>query len=237
MNEHVLRGQTLLVVAVHPDDDVLGCAGLIKKVKQLGGKAYVLYVTVGPSFQYDHTHQFTTLEDRLQETEEVTRYLGVDDYEVALTGEQYHLRLNALPRQVLVDLLEKNSRVSLNRVQPSIVALPAPNHYHQDHQAVSAAGFAACRPVARDLKPFQDVVLFYEQPCYAWSLQRLEPNFYVDISDYVDAKLEALSLYRTQVRTGFAVRTADNLRRLAELRGREVGLKAAEAFMCHRLVA
>jgi LmbE family N-acetylglucosaminyl deacetylase len=236
MIEGWLDRQTLLVVAVHPDDDVLGSAGLITRVKQGGGSVYVLYVTVGPSFQYDHTHHHTSLDERLREVEEVARFLKVDDYEVALTGEQYHLRLNAVPQQTLVDLIEKVSRVSLNRVRPSIVALPAPNHYHQDHQAVAAAGFAACRPVARDLKPFQDVVLFYEQPCYAWSVDRLQPNVYVDISDCIDTKIHALELYRTQVRDGYAIRTSDNLRRLAELRGREVGVAAAEAFIGHRLV-
>lgn len=231
-----LKGQRLLVIAVHPDDEVLGCGGLIRKVKDLGGEVYVAYVTVGPSPQYDRRYPETMVEQRLAETREVAAFLQVDDYEVLLVGEEYHLKLNTVPQRRLVDLIEKESRVSLNRVKPTMVAIPAPRHYHQDHRAVFEAAFAACRPIPWDLKPFQRVVLFYEQPDYGWSVARFEPNFYVDITKQLEAKLKALALHRSQLRAGLYIRSPDNVRRLAELRGREVGVEAAEAYICHRFV-
>jgi len=234
--EAVLRNQRLLVVAVHPDDEVLGCGGLIKKVKDHGGEVYVLYVTVGPSPQYDHVHKFTDVATRQRETDAVAEYLGIDGYELALVGEEYHLNLNAVPQRTLVDLIEKTSTVSMAAVRPTMIAIPAPNHYHQDHRAVFDASFAACRPMPHDLKPFQSIVLMYEQPCYSWSSARLEPNFYVDITQQLESKIHALELHESQIRTGLHVRTADNLRRVAEVRGREVGVEAAEAFICHRFV-
>ncbi|HEX2035706.1 MAG TPA: PIG-L deacetylase family protein [Chloroflexota bacterium] len=232
----LLGRQRLLVVAVHPDDEVLGCGGLIKKVKDCGGEVYILYVTVGPSPQYDHRYTFTEVPTREAEIRAVVDYLGVDGHELALVGEEYHLNLNAVPQRRLVDLIEKDSAVSLAAVRPTMVALPAPHHYHQDHRAVFDAGFAACRPVPHDLKPFQPIVLLYEQPCYAWSIDRLQPNFYVDISEQVEHKVAALELHASQIRRGLHIRTAENLRRFAQVRGREVGVEAAEAFICHRFL-
>jgi LmbE family N-acetylglucosaminyl deacetylase len=232
-----LRDQRLLVISVHPDDEVLGCGGLMKKVKDLGGEVYVLYVVAGPGpRQYDEEHPQTKMEQRLEEIAAVAQYLGVDDYVVALEGEEYQLRLNALPQERLVNIIESDTRVSLNNIQPSIVAIPAPNHYHQDHQPVFEAAFAACRPIPPHLKPFQNVVLCYEQPSYGWSVNRLQPNFYVDITQQLDAKIEALKLHRSQLRRGLHVRAPENVRRIAEVRGREVAVPAAEAFITYRVL-
>jgi LmbE family N-acetylglucosaminyl deacetylase len=234
--ERLLAEQRVLVVSVHPDDEVLGCGGLIKKVKDCGGEVYILYVTVGPSPQYDHTYTYTEVETRRTEIQAVVDYLGVDGYDLALVGEEYHLNLNVVPQRQLVDLIEKTSPVSIERVRPTMVVLPAPNHYHQDHRATFEAGFAACRPMPHDLKPFVPIVLLHEQPCYAWSIDRLQPNFYVDITTQIDAKVRAMELHTSQLRTGLHFRTGDHLRRVAEVRGREVGVAAAEAFICHRFV-
>jgi N-acetylglucosamine malate deacetylase 1 len=235
-DSHLLGQQRLLVISVHPDDEALGCAGLMKKVKDHGGEVYCLYVTVGPSPQYDHVYTYTEVATRQVEISRTMEYLEVDKYELALIGEEYHLNLNAVPQRRLVDLIEKDSAVSFAKVRPTMVAIPAPHHYHQDHRAVFHASFAACRPTPHDLKPFQSIVLMYEQACYAWSIDRLQPNFYVDITEQVDAKVRALELHESQIRTGLHLRTAENVRRLAEVRGREVGVPAAEAYICHRLL-
>lgn len=237
MIRDTLRGERLLVISVHPDDEVLGCGGLMKKVKDLDGEVYVLYVVAGPAGrQYDEEHAETRLEQRLEEIDAVARFLDVDDYVIGLQGAEYHLRLNALPLERLVNMIEADTRVSLNRIKPTIVAIPAPDHYHQDHQPVFEAAFAACRPIPPHLKPFQNVVLCYEQPSYGWSVQRRQPNFYVDITEQIDAKIEAIKLHRSQLRRGLHVRAPQNVRRIAEVRGREVAVPAAEAFIAHRVL-
>lgn len=234
--QQFLGSQRLLVVSVHPDDEVLGCGGLMKKVKDCGGEVYVLYVTVGPSPQYDHVFTYTEVATRRTEIEAVAAYLGFDGYDLALVGEEYHLNLNTVPQRQLVDLIEKDSPVAIARTRPTMVVLPAPHHYHQDHRAVFDAGFAACRPMPHDLKPFVPLVLFHEQPCYAWSPDRLSPNFYVDITDQLEAKVHSMELHASQLRTGLHFRTGDHLRRVAQVRGREVGVEAAEAYILHRFL-
>ncbi len=62
------------------------------------------------------------------------------------------------------------------------------------------------------------------------------PNFYVDITDYLDIKINALSLYQSQIREDPHALSLENVRRLAELRGREIYVKSAEVFVCRRFV-
>src|SRR3989338_3161172 len=99
-----LKDQRLLVIAPHPDDEVLGCAGLIAQVKKNNGRVFVLIVTVGDIKQYGGESKANA---RLEEVKQVMDFLKVDGYEVALIGEKYHLKLDTLPQKQLIDLIEK----------------------------------------------------------------------------------------------------------------------------------
>jgi LmbE family N-acetylglucosaminyl deacetylase len=78
--------------------------------------------------------------------------------------------------------------------------------------------------------------LSYEQPETTWSRVAFNPNFFIDISSEIGTKIDALKLYSSQIRKQPHPRSAENIMRIAESRGQQVGVKAAEAFECHRLV-
>jgi N-acetylglucosamine malate deacetylase 1 len=141
------------------------------------------------------------------------------------------LKLDNIPRKDLVDLIEKSSAMAISRINPSIVALPFMSS-NQDHEATFKAGFAACRVRPGKLSP--SMVLSYEQPDISWSPLHFRPNFYVDISGILGLKLEALSLYKSQLRDEPHQRSLENVKRLAELRGKDIGTGAAESFFLHR---
>ena len=115
--------------------------------------------------------------------------------------------------------------------------LPAAS-YNQDHEAVFRAGFTACRPHLPEVKPFQQLVLSCDNPAISWSLERekFHPNFYVDITSYLAKKLEAVALHRSQLKPSVHHASPENIEYLARVRGREISVEAAEAFMCHRFV-
>ncbi len=228
-----LDGQTLLVIAPHPDDEILGCGGLISKIKERGGKAYVLFITVGDAQQYGGISSSSV---RMRELQQVMKFMGVDGYEMALQGNDYHLMLDTVPQKKLIDIIEKDSKVSINNTKPTIVAIPCPHYFNQDHRAVFSAGFAACRPRPRNLKHMPEMVLSYEQPEVFWSDTAFRPNFYVDITGQIKKKLEAIKLYQSQVHEGTHPRTLDNIKNIARLRGKDVGAEYAESFIAHRVV-
>ncbi len=225
--------QILLVIAPHPDDEILGCGGLISKVKKMGGKVYVLYVTVGDAQQYGGKSSAST---RIREMEEVVKFMRIDGYDMVLKGDDYHLKLDTVPQRTLIDLIEKDSKVSINKIKPTIVAFPCPHYFNQDHRAVFNAGFAACRPRPRDLKHAPNLVLSYEQPEVFWSDTPFKPNLYVDISKEIDKKIDAIKLYSSQVHTGTHPRTLENIKNIAQLRGKDVGVEYAESFIIHRFL-
>ncbi|HXV27730.1 MAG TPA: PIG-L family deacetylase, partial [bacterium] len=109
---------------------------------------------------------------------------------------------------------------------------------NQDHEAVFRAGFTACRPSLPEVKPFQKIVLSCEYPAISWSLERekFHPNLYVDITDYLHLKLKSLSCYKSQVRSSLHHGSLENVEWVARVRGREVSVDAAEAFMVHRIL-
>jgi len=238
MLEEFLAGQRLLVIAPHSDDEVFGCAGTMAKIKALGGEVFVVVVSVGSLVHYtDEGLMQVEGNTRVQELKGAMEFLNVDDWDVLIRDPSKHLRLDVMSRRDLIALFEREGRLSIDRLKPSIVALPAIS-YNQDHEAVFKAGFTACRPHLPDHKPFQRIVLSYDNPAISWSLERekFHPNFYVDITDYLDNKLKAVSFHTSQVKSRLHHASLENVEWLARVRGREISVEAAEAFMCHRFV-
>lgn len=231
------KKQKLLVIAPHPDDEVLGCGGLIKKVKDDGGKVYILFMTIGDTHEYSVAGISSALQ-RMAEVEKVAKFLGYDDYRIAFPGEQYFLRLDSIPQKELITEIERGGNVSLNAIKPTIVAIPCLNDYHQDHRNTTQAFFAAARPLPDSLKPFQSTIIGYECVSTAdWWTQPRQTNLFVGLTQsQVTAKLEALELYSSQLRPANHPRSLNALRNLAAYRGMQIGEDAAEAFFCYRHV-
>ena len=241
LNTHVelLKNQRCLVLAPHPDDEAFGCAGTMAKLKALGSEVFVIVVSAGNLHHYNvNKYSYVTGEQRSAELEKSMEILKVDDYELVYNDSEIHMKLDAMPLKELINLFEKDCRLSIDRIKPSMIILPAIS-YNQDHEAVFRAGFTACRPHLPDIKPFQKIVLSCEYPAMSWSLnqERFNPNFYVDITDHIGDKLKSVACYQSQVRSHIHHCSLENVEWLARVRGREVSVEAAEAFVCHRLLA
>ena len=144
-------------------------------------------------------------------------------------------RLGVPDHEALVALLERDAKYSIDTVRPTVLVLPAPS-YNQDHEALFKAGFTACRPHRREDKPFIDLVVSCDAVQLGWGDAAFHPDFYVDISDYLGAKLDALAFHKSQLRPPPDPGSLENVERLARLRGAEIAVEAAEAFECHRVV-
>ena len=234
--KNFLADERCLVISPHSDDEAFGCAGTMAKWKAQGCEIYVIVVSVGDVKHYtDSDASLVSGQTRLEEFESAMKYLKVDDYEVIFKDTETHLRLDAMPRRDLVSIFERDCRLAIDKIKPTILILPAVS-YNQDHEAIFRAGFTACRPHLPTVKPFQQIVLSCDNPSISWSLDRekFHPNFYVDISDYLDTKLKAVSYYKSQAKPRIHHASIENIEWLARVRGREISVEAAEAFMCHR---
>ena len=232
-----LSRQRLLVIAPHADDECFGCAGTMARIKQLGGEVYVIVCSVGDLKHYDGKQAIVTSSRRIDELKAVMEFLQVDDWDVLYRDEQSHLRLDAMPRRDLIAQFERDSKLALDRLQPTMLALPV-SSYNQDHEAVFRAAFTAARPGVPSIKPFQRIVLGYDNTSLFWSLERekFHPNFYVDITGFLDKKLQALAMYESQMRDHIHHSSVQNVEFTARVRGREISVEAAEGYMVFRHV-
>ena len=222
-----LNDERILIISPHPDDETFGCSGLILKAKSLGSIVSVVLVSVATVDQYvKDGKEKITYKKRVNEFESAMQYLEVDEF-LILDHKDVHSKLDTIPRVDLINEFEAQIRA----FKPSLVILPAIS-YHQDHEAVFNAGFTACRPCFDTIKS----VWGYNSLGITWSLDRdkFHPNIYIDISDYIDKKLEAISLYKSQLRPAPHHCNAENFKVLAQTTGREVGVNYAESFVCYR---
>lgn len=237
MTKGFLARQRLLVVAPHADDETMGAGGLMARVKEAGGKVFVMVMSTGDLFHFDTTGRKTWKATRRGELAAAMKVLGVDDWEIVFEDDRLHLRLETLPRREIVDAIERRAKLGTEKTRPTMIVLPAPS-FNQDHEAVYRAGITACRPHLASMKAFQGVVLVADAPQLSWGRpMAFRPNFYVDISGrFLDLKLKAFACHRSQLRPEPSQGGIGALRLLAEMRGREVSAAAAEAFECYRFV-
>ena len=221
--------EKLLVIAPHSDDEILGCGGLISKVKKEGGKVYVLIFNLG--FEKDDTKE--SQEKRKNEVQEAMNVLKVDDYHLVHDQPDNNRDLDTEPLHSLIEVIESTSNVSLEKIAPTMVAIPTIFSHHQDHVHVHHACIAALRPIST---PVSNIVLSYEAPEHSrWSASGVfEPNLFVEIDDVIENKIMAFNKYRSQIRPGG--RDDDSIRNQAKYRGREVGKNLCEAFYVHRFI-
>ena len=208
----------ILVIAPHPDDEVLGCGGTIAKHTNNGDVVHLCIVTKGyyPDWSYEY------LKNRPSEIEESTRILGI---------KKFHLldfptaKLDNIPQK---DLNDSISEV-INKVKPAVVYIPHRGDIHQDHRIIFHSALIAMRP---NSKHYVKKILSYETLSETeWGYPRnFQPTLYVDTSDTIDVKIEAMKAYASELKQYPHPRSIEIIEALAKKRGSEVGLKYAEAF-------
>lgn len=228
----------LLVIAPHPDDEVIGCGGLISRVKAQGGQVYVLYMTVGTARDFTNGGSTSSAKKRISEIKRVATLLDINAWRIAFSGNKHHLQLDQIPQKKLIHEIERGARLSLELLRPDILALPPVTDYNQDHRAAAHAALTACRPAPAADKHIPSLVLSYEAPMSAWSPLRIDfqPNFLVKLSDAnMRVKVKGMEAYQSQVRGAGHPRNTETLRALGRLRGSLIGEKFAEAYYCYKL--
>ena len=175
---------------------------------------------------------------RRAEFEEVMAFLEVDGCEVLFDDDASHERLDTVPQRELIEQIEYAASLSLEKVRPSMVLLPA-RSFNQDHVATFRACMAATRPASAGARHLVSYVLAYDNTTAFWSVpdERLVPNVFVDISQHLDTKAGAIRRYasRTSIFRPFtpARRECKSLPPSAVAKS---ALAAAEAFQALRLV-
>ncbi|MDT0327998.1 PIG-L deacetylase family protein [Nocardiopsis lambiniae] len=230
--------ERILVYAPHPDDETLGCGGLMSKAKAAGAEVFVQFITVGDTADQS-PKGFSTAEERYAEIKKVADHFRWDDWHMALPGDEYHLRLDAVPRVDIAHIIEASSPLSMSRLRPTVVVAPHRTSYNQDHQAIAEAVHTALRPSDRALRHHPRLALAYEEAADQWRLEpTCSPGLIVELSEKeVGDKIHAMELYGSQCHRHPHTRSELTLRSLAALRGMQAGVAFGEGFHVLRCLA
>lgn len=211
----------VLIIAPHPDDEILGCGGTIAKHTAVGNLVHVCVVTRGklPLFNDEGVKIVR------EECSAAHKYLGVKetvflDFPAAMLEE--------VPRHELNDSLCK----VVQRIKPEEVYIPHRGDMQLDHKMIVDAAMVALRPkyehVAKRIYAYETLSeTGWDIPN---TVNEFIPTVYNDISGYLDQKLQAMRFYRSQLVPYPNPRSIESLEALAKYRGSTVNTKAAEAF-------
>lgn len=218
----------VLVVAAHPDDELLGCGGTLARLVEDGRRVGVLILAEGVTSRYR--------EREMAPPEEVEAYRDLCRRVGEKLGVSYH-RMAGLPdnRMDTVPLLAlaKTVETAIQEFEPVLVLTHHPGDLNVDHGLTFRAVMVAARPLPK--RAIRGLLTFETPSSTEVAFQRVAPAFqansYVSLAErHLERKWAALSLYDGEMRSYPHPRSAEALRAVAQARGIQVGVPLAEAF-------
>lgn len=221
----------ILVVAAHPDDEVLGCGGTLAHWAEKGHDIHILQIADGEGSRSSVTPDPYLLEQRLSAAKKAGDTLGCSSV------ESLNLPDNQLDTLPLLDLVRQIETFIL-RIAPRIVLTHHCGDVNIDHRLVHEAVVTACRPQPNH--PVHELWFFEVASSTEWrpagTFTPFIPNIFVDISTTLPQKLAALGAYASELRDYPHPRSIKATEALAHWRGASAGLVAAEAFILGRKI-
>jgi LmbE family N-acetylglucosaminyl deacetylase len=215
----------VLIVAAHPDDEVLGCGGVTVRHAARGDRVYVVVVTRGFPEIFS------------PEIDEEDRQHAREAHEILGGAEIFFLdfpapRLDTVPGHELADAI----REVIFSVNADVVYTPFGGDLHGDHKATYLATLVASRPINNC--PVRRLLCYETLSETDWASplddSAFKPTVFVDISEVLERKLQALACFRNELKQPPHPRSLRAIEALARVRGSTAGLMAAEAFMLVR---
>lgn len=209
----------ILIVSPHPDDETLGAGGTILRMIAEGNDVFWLNVTT-----MINSEKFPKelIEKRKTQLEKIEEFYGFK--------KVYHLnmpttKLDNMDSAKAIDMVA----LVMEEVKPEILILPYYNDVHSDHKKVFEWCYA-CSKVFR--YPYVKKILTMEivSETEFSGLDTFSPNYFIDITKYIEGKMQALRIYDTEISAPPFPRSEENVRALATVRGAMAGVRYAEAF-------
>lgn len=223
--------ESVLVVAAHPDDEVLGCGGTIARHSEAGDEVHTLFLADGVAARGASGAALEA--EKAQRAEAAARAARVLDSQPPRFLGLPDNRLDSVPLLDVVQGIES----AIAEIDPVVVYTHHGGDLNIDHEIAHRATVTACRPLpdarVRALYAFE--IVSSTEWCGA-AARAFLPDRFVGIDATLERKIEALGCYAAEMRPAPHARSVDNVRALAAFRGASAGLPTAEAFMTIREV-
>ena len=221
-------GKNVLIVAAHPDDEALGCAGTMAKHVASGDKVHVIFMTNGVGSR--NTTSNSDIENRQAAARKSADILGVTSM------KHFDFPDNKMDTVSLLDIVKSIENV-INKLQPEIIYTHHIGDLNIDHQITHKVVMTACRPqpsfCVKEIYAFEVLSSTeWQTPGYL----PFTPNVYIDISNQIEIKRKSLETYSEEMHKIPHSRSFDNILNLSSFRGNSVGVDYAEAFKLLRYI-
>ncbi len=223
---------SILVIASHPDDELLGCGGTMAKHSENGDEVNILIIAEGGTSrqQTRDRNSIKTYLNKLHKTAVNSgKILGINKVELLDFPDN---RLDSIDLLDLIKVIEDK----INLLNPNIIYTHHHGDLNIDHQKVNQAVITACRPIPGQV--VKKILSFEVASSTEWnpigSGFSFSPNYFVDISNQLDKKIEALKLYEEEMREWPHARSIKAVEIQSLNRGAQIGVSAAEAFILLR---
>ncbi len=222
----------ILIVAAHPDDEVLGCGGTVARLSKEGHTIYTLILGEGITSRDNNIRNIKKRENEIinlkNYAEKANELLGVKKLFFHNFPDN---RFDTVPFLDLVKVIEKIK----NNIKPEIIFTHYEKDLNIDHQITYKAVITAARPTKEET--VKEIYSFEIPSSTEWSYPlSFSPNVFYDISETIDVKLRALEEYKTELREYPHPRSLEGVKLIAKYWGMKVGLEYAEPFKVVRIL-
>lgn len=216
----MMKNKDILVIAAHPDDEILGLGGTLRRHINKGEKVSVLIFCEAETIRYkDKNVQLKKM------AEEAGKVIGFNSINFLDFPDQH------LDKFSLVDII-KPIEEAVKNLKPSIVYTHFYGDINRDHKILAEATIVALRP----FKNLVENIISYETPSSTeWQIPyNFSPNYFVDITNTIEVKLKAMEFYKSEVYKPPHPRSLESLEARASYWGTFSNMKFAEAFLIYR---
>jgi len=224
--------KSVLVVAAHPDDEVLGCGGTLKKISKIGAEVNAVFISDGVSSRKMNKKKYKNeIIYRRKACIKASKILGVKKTIF------FDLPDNALDTVPLLKIIKLINPI-IKKYKPDTIFTHCSDDLNIDHHIVNKAVVTACRPIKGNSVK---TLLFFEVPSSTeWKIinkkKQFIPNWFENIEKELKTKIKALKVYKKELRKWPHPRSIKGVTALAEWRGATAGYSAAEAFSLGRKI-
>ncbi|GHT77964.1 PIG-L domain-containing protein [Bacteroidia bacterium] len=219
----------VLIIAPHADDEILGCGATIAKHVSKGDEVFIIIATNA----HVGAPELVTKEGIINVRNEALnahKFLGVTD---TIFLDFPAPALNSFPEYKISLAFSK----IMKNIRPTILYLPHHGDMHQDHKAIYRAALVSARPQGEN--KILSILSYETLSETEWAPMQEKafiPNCFIDVSSTFDAKLKAMSYYKSQLKQFPHSRSIEAIEALAKYRGSTIGVERAEAFMIERQI-
>ena len=218
----------VLVVAAHPDDEVLGCGGTIAKHVNNSDRVFIIFMADGVGSRAEILSE-EDIAVRRGHAKKSCKILGT---EPPVFFDFPDNQMDSVPLLEIIKTLEDE----VKSIQPDIVYTHHSGDLNIDHQLTHQAVMTVCRPVPG--QTVKRICSFEVLSSTEWSSMSnnnsFTPNYYVDITETLDTKIQSLNAYKDELNAYPHSRSIEAVIALSKYRGVSSGVKSAEAFILER---